>query len=100
MALIAFIFNQLIGLYIFVVFATVILSWLIGFNVVNRRNQFVEMVWRFCTAATEPLLRPIRRMLPNLGGFDISPIILLVAVNALQFGVNRYVFAPLMSVVP
>jgi len=100
MALIAFIFNQLIGLYIFVVFATVILSWLIGFNVVNRRNQFVEMVWRFCTAATEPLLRPIRRMLPNLGGIDISPIILLVAVNALQFGVNRYVFAPLMSVVP
>jgi len=100
MALIAFVFNQLIGIYIFVVFATVILSWLIGFNVVNRNNQFVGMVWRFCAAATEPLLRPIRRMLPNLGGIDISPIILLVAVNALQFGVNRYVFAPLLSVVP
>lgn len=100
MLVISYIFNQLIQLYIFVIFAAVIMSWLISFNVINRRNQFVDSVWRAVNAMTEPALRPIRNFLPNLGGLDISPIILLVLVNALQIGVNRYVFAPLMHVVP
>ncbi|MEL6378430.1 MAG: YggT family protein [Pseudomonadota bacterium] len=97
MAMVASFVNQLLSLYIFVIFASVILSWLIAFNVVNRNNQFVEMIWRFTTAATEPLLRPIRNVLPNLGGIDISPIILLFAINALQVGLNTYVFAPAVT---
>lgn len=100
MLVISYIFNQLIQIYIFVIFASVIMSWLIGFNAINRRNQFVDSVWRGLNAMTEPALRPIRRFLPSLGGIDISPIILLVLVNALQIGVNRYLFAPLMNVVP
>jgi YggT family protein len=94
MALIHFIFNALIQLYIIVIFVTVIMSWLVAFNVINRHNQFVDAVWRTCVALTEPALRPIRRMLPNLGGIDISPIILLIAVYAIQFGVNYYFLEP------
>lgn len=95
MIVISYIFNAAIQLYILVVFVTVIMSWLIGFNVINRHNQFVDAVWRTCIALTEPLLRPIRNMLPSLGGIDISPIILLIALNALQLGVNAYILRPL-----
>ncbi|MBB5519403.1 YggT family protein [Amphiplicatus metriothermophilus] len=97
MAVIAYLFNALIQLYIIVIIVTVILSWLLAFNVVNRHNRFVDAVWRTCLALTEPALRPIRNFLPSLGGIDLSPIILLIAVNALQIGVNRYVFAPLLA---
>ncbi|MBI1364980.1 MAG: YggT family protein [Alphaproteobacteria bacterium] len=96
MAIIAYIFNAVIQLYIFVIFVTVILSWLLAFNVINRHNQFVDAVWRTCLALTEPLLRPIRRVLPSMGGIDISPIILLIGVGALRYGLNYYVFGPAM----
>ncbi|MEZ5920102.1 MAG: YggT family protein [Parvularculaceae bacterium] len=95
MLVISYIFNAVIQLYIFVVFVAVIMSWLISFNVINRHNQFVDAVWRTCLALTEPLLRPIRNMLPSMGGIDISPIILLIALNAFQIGVNAYILRPL-----
>src|SRR5262249_11360778 len=68
-----------IGLYEIVVIAAVIFSWLIGFNVVNPHNPLVRSLWQAFNAMTEPLLRPIRRYMPDLGGIDISPIILLLA---------------------
>lgn len=95
MIVISYIFNAAIQLYIFVVFVTVIMSWLVGFNVINRHNRFVDTVWRTCLNLTEPALRPIRNILPNFGGLDISPIILLIGLNALQLGVNTYIFRPL-----
>lgn len=95
MLVISYIFNALIQLYILVVFVSVIMSWLIGFNVINRHNGVVDAIWRTTTALTEPALRPIRNMLPNLGGIDISPVILLIGLNALQLGMNAYVFRPL-----
>ena len=95
MIVISYIFNAAIQLYILVVFVTVILSWLVGFNVINRPNQVVDAVWRTCLNLTEPALRPIRSMLPNLGGLDISPIVLLIGLNALQLGVNAYILRPL-----
>jgi YggT family protein len=96
MLVISYLFNAVIQLYSFVLIVTVILSWLIGFNVINRHNQLVDAIWRTCTALTEPLLRPIRNALPNMGGIDISPIILILGLNALQIGVNNYVLRPLM----
>lgn len=96
MLVISYLFNAVIQLYSFVLIVTVILSWLIGFNVINRHNQLVDAIWRTCTALTEPLLRPIRNILPNMGGIDISPIILILGINALQIGVNSYVLNPLM----
>ena len=67
-----------IDLYIWVVIAGAILSWLIAFNVVNTQNRFVYSVADMLYRVTEPALRPIRSVLPNLGGIDISPVILIL----------------------
>ena len=67
-----------IDLYIWVVIASAILSWLIAFNVVNTSNRFVYSVAETLYRVTEPALRPIRSILPNLGGIDISPVILIL----------------------
>lgn len=96
MLVISYLFNAVIQLYSFVLIITVVLSWLIGFNVINRHNQLIDAIWRTCTGLTEPLLRPIRNALPNMGGIDISPIILILGLNALQIGVNAYVLGPLI----
>ena len=81
--LLAFI-SYLLTLYIYVLFATVIMSWLIAFNVVNPRNQFVGIVAQFLYRITEPVLRPIRNLLPNLGGIDISPLIVILVIFFIQ----------------
>lgn len=62
----------------------IIMSWLISFNVINTRNQFVAAVWRIVNQITEPILRPIRRILPPTGGLDLSPIIVFVIIFFLQ----------------
>ena len=62
----------------------VIMSWLLTFNVINRHNQFVDAVWRTLMGLTEPVLRPIRNVMPNLGGIDISPLVLLLGVFFLR----------------
>jgi YggT family protein len=76
--------SYLISLYTYVVIAAVIMSWLIGFNVINPYNPFVRSLWQAVTAVTEPLLKPIRRMLPDMGGLDLSPIVLLLACYFVQ----------------
>lgn len=76
--------DAILQLYIFIVFAMVIMSWLIGFNVINRHNRFVDAIWRTLIALTEPVLHPIRRILPSMGGLDISPLILLLAIFFLR----------------
>lgn len=68
----------IINLYIYIVIAGVILSWLIAFNVINLSNQFIQMVMRFIEAVTDPVLRPIRSIMPDLGGVDLSPLILIL----------------------
>jgi YggT family protein len=67
-----------IDLYIWVIIAGAILSWLIAFNVVNTSNRFVYTLADMLYRVTEPALRPIRSILPNLGGIDISPVILIL----------------------
>jgi len=62
----------------------IIMSWLINFNVINTRNQFVESVWRIVNQITDPILRPIRRFVPPVGGLDLSPIIVFVIIFFLQ----------------
>ncbi len=74
------------------VFVYVIMSWLTALNVVNTRNRFVYLVGDFLHRITEPGLRPIRRMMPNLGGIDLSPVVLIIGLIFLQRLVNRYVF--------
>ena len=69
-----------IDLYIWVVIASAILSWLVAFNVVNTNNRFVLSIADMLYRLTEPALRPIRRFMPNFGGLDVSPIILLLVI--------------------
>ncbi len=69
-----------LGLYVWILIASAIFSWLYAFNVVNSNNRFVAMIGEFLYKLTEPALRPIRRVLPDLGGIDISPIVLLLAI--------------------
>ncbi len=80
--------SYLITLYTYIVIAGVVMSWLIGFNVINLHNPVVRTLWDAVNAVTEPLLRPIRRfinrMLPDLRGIDISPIFLLLACYFVQ----------------
>jgi YggT family protein len=70
--------NTVIELYIWVVIIGVILSWLVTFNIVNTSNRFVYMVGDFLHRLTEPVLGRIRRILPNLGGIDLSPLVLIL----------------------
>ena len=72
--------DTVITLYIYILIASAILSWLIAFNVVNMRNPIVAQVGEFLYRITEPALRPIRNILPNLGGIDISPVILILGL--------------------
>ncbi len=73
--------DTIISIYIFIIFAQVILSWLLNFGVVNIRNQFVRMVTQSLHQMTEPVYRPIRNFLPSLGSIDISPLILFLLLT-------------------
>ena len=72
--------DTVITLYIWILIAAAVLSWLIAFNVVNTRNSVVASIGDFLYRVTEPALRPIRSVLPNLGGIDISPVILILGL--------------------
>ena len=79
-------------LYAYVIIASAILSWLIAFNVVNIRNDFVRSIWTLLNNLTEPVLRPIRRAMPNLGAIDISPVILLLLVMLCERVIVYYIY--------
>src|SRR6516162_2442773 len=76
--------SSLITLYIYIIIAGAVMSWLIAFNVVNLYNPLVRSIWQALNALTEPLQRPIRRMLPDMGGVDISPVVLILACMFVQ----------------
>ncbi len=76
--------DTLITIYIWLLVASAVLSWLIVFSVVNTRNPIVHSVGDFLYRITEPALRPIRNILPNLGGIDISPVILIIGLLFLR----------------
>jgi YggT family protein len=80
--------DTIITIYIWLLIASAVLSWLIAFNVVNTRNPIVSNIGEFLYRMTEPLLRPIRSMLPNLGGIDVSPVILILGLLFLE----RFIF--------
>ena len=82
----------ILHIYIWLLIAAAVLSWLIAFNVVNTRNQVVAMLGDFLFRITEPVLRPIRSMMPNLGGIDVSPVILILLILLLENIIIRYVY--------
>ena len=81
-----------LDLYIWLLIAAAVLSWLVAFNVVNARNQFVAMVGDFLYRITEPILRPLRNMLPNLGGIDVSPVVVILIIILIKDVIVRYIY--------
>ena len=82
----------ILQIYIWLLIAAAVLSWLVAFQVVNTRNQVVAMMGEFLFRITEPLLRPIRSMMPNLGGIDVSPVILILLILLLENVIVRYIY--------
>jgi YggT family protein len=80
-----------IDLYKWVVIAQVIMSWLVAFGVINTHNRVVAQIGEVLYRLTEPALRPIRRLLPNFGGIDISPIILLLLLWLIEREIVEYI---------
>jgi YggT family protein len=92
-----FIVQTLLELLVWAIIISAVLSWLVAFDVINLRNRFVYSVSRFLEAVTRPVLRPVQRIIPSLGGVDISPIIVILVLQ----GVIRYllpmIFSPLVG---
>lgn len=84
---------QVLNIYWDIILATVIISWLISFNIINTSNPIVGQINHILYILTEPILGPIRRILPNLGGLDFSPIVVLFIISFLQQSLLPYFFA-------
>ncbi len=89
--------DTVIDIYTWIVIAGAIMSWLVAFGVVNINNKFIRMVVDVLYRLTEPVLRPIRRILPNLGGVDISPVILLLGLFFVRSLLWEYVWPALIQ---
>lgn len=76
--------NTVLGLYLWVVIAGAVLSWLVAFDVINLRNRFVATIYDTCERLTTPVLKPIRKVIPTLGGVDLSPVALIIGIQFLQ----------------
>ena len=79
-------------MYTYVIIVVAIMSWLIAFNVINVYNNVVRTIWDALNAVTEPALRPIRRMLPNFSGLDLSPLVLLLLIFLIQDVIAKYIY--------
>ena len=79
---------EVLEIYKWIVIAAVIVSWLTAFNVINQHNQFVRTLLRILIALTEPVFRPIRKVIPAIGGLDLSPIIVFVIIWFLQYSIT------------
>ena len=86
---------QILKLYSYVVIANVVISWLVAFNILNTSSRFVYAILEFTYKLTDPILNKIRAFLPNLGAFDISPIILLLLIWFIEMCMKLYL-APII----
>jgi YggT family protein len=86
-----YVIDLALQLYIWILIAAAVFSWLVAFNVVNTRNSAVGMVGDFLYRITEPALRPIRNLMPNLGGIDISPVILILIIIFIRYCIALYI---------
>jgi len=93
----AVLIDKVIDIYTWIVIAGAIMSWLVAFGVVNISNKFIRWVVEVLYRLTEPVLRPLRRILPNLGGVDISPVILLLGLFFIRSLLWEYVWPALIQ---
>lgn len=93
-----FIVMSLLSLLYWAIIISAVMSWLVAFDVINLRNDFVYRVSRFLDAVTRPVLAPFQRLIPPLGGVDISPIIALLVLVGIQRYLVPMAFAPLRAI--
>ncbi len=91
------ILNLLLDLLFWIIMIQIVLSWLVAFNVINTRNDFVRQFLHALDRITEPLYRPIRRLLPDFGGLDFSPMVVLLAISILQKILLPNIFSSLIG---
>ena len=92
-------FYRVIDIYFYILVVNIVLSWLVAFNVVNMQNRFVATILYATNRLTDPLLNPIRRVLPNLGGIDISPIIIILLLPFFRNILFEYLAQPLPLII-
>ncbi len=92
-----FIVDNLLNLLILAIIVSAVLSWLVAFDVINLRNRFVYGVARFLDAVTRPILRPVQKVIPAIGGVDISPIIVLLVIQGIRQYLLPLVFGPIIA---
>ena len=93
-----FLVSSLLSLLYWAIIISAVMSWLIAFDIINLRNRFIYNVHRFLDAVTRPVLAPFQRIIPTLGGVDISPIIVLLIIVGVQRYLVPMAFAPLKSI--
>jgi YggT family protein len=94
-----FIVSSLLQLLVWAIIISAILSWLVAFDVINLRNRFVYSVSRFLDAVTRPVLAPFQRIIPPLGGVDISPIIVILVLQGIKIYILPMIFGPLINLI-
>jgi YggT family protein len=100
MRAILWLINTVIEIYVWLLIAQAILSWLLVFGVINRYNRTVSVIGDFLYRVTEPLLRPIRSILPNFGGLDISPVVLILLLYFLRILIDEDIAPYLLGFAP
>jgi YggT family protein len=100
MRAILWLINTIISIYIWLLIAQAILSWLLAFGVINRYNRSVSVIGDFLYRITEPALRPIRAMLPNFGGIDISPVVLILLLYFVRILIDEDLAPLLLGIAP
>ena len=95
---IVWLINAIISLMTWFIIGSAILSWLFAFDVINHRNRFVSQIAQFLDAVTRPLMEPFRRIIPPLGGIDISPIVVLLLLNFARIAFNNMAAGPLIQI--
>lgn len=100
LAALLWLFDTLVELYIFVIIAAVVVSWLVAFGVLNTYNHFARWLIRALGALTEPVFRWIRRIIPPIGGLDLSPMIVLIALYFIRMVVDGYAMRAIYSTPP
>ena len=93
-----FILDAIIGLIIWAIIINAIISWLVAFDVINLRNRIVYSIAHFLEAVTRPILRPFQRLIPPLGGVDVTPILALLVLQGIRIYLLPMIFAPLRGV--
>lgn len=84
-------FSAIVQLIVIVLIVNAVMSWLIAFEIVSRRNAFVNQIWSMTQRLTDPLLAPIRRIVPPIGGLDLSPIVLILGLQFIEIALRRFI---------